>query len=51
MSIDFAAISETKKKLKGTKYVEEYIMIYSGVEQQKTANKGIALCIHKKLQN
>lgn len=33
MGIDFAAIIETKEKLKGTKYVEDYLMFYSGVVQ------------------
>ncbi|KAK4879242.1 hypothetical protein RN001_007388 [Aquatica leii] len=48
MKIDFAAIPETKKKKKGSKYVDEYMMFYSGVRQEQRASKGIALYIHKK---
>ena len=46
MQIDFAAIPETKKKTKGSKYVDEYVMLYSGVRQEQRASKGIALYIY-----
>ena len=51
MKIDFAAIPETKKKLKGSKYIEDYMMLYSGASRNERASKGIALYIHKKWED
>ena len=41
--INIAVISETKKKLKGTKMIGNYLMLYSGVSQETLAQSGIAL--------
>jgi hypothetical protein len=35
--INVAVISETKKKLKGTKMISNYSMLYSGVSQETRA--------------
>lgn len=43
--VDIAAVSDMKKKLKGSKELEDYIMYYSGVNQEKRAAAGIALFI------
>ncbi len=40
--------TETKKKLKGTQELEEYIMIHSGVPQNIRAKAGVAIIINKK---
>jgi hypothetical protein len=40
--INIAAISETKKKLKGTKMIGNYSMLYSGVSQEIGAQSGTA---------
>lgn len=47
-NINLAIITETKKKLQGTKEVGEYIMIYSGVKQQQRAAAGVAILVDKK---
>lgn len=49
--IDFAAAPETKKKLQGSKYVDDYVMLHSGVKQKERACKGIALFIAKRWEN
>jgi len=41
-------ISETKKKLKGTKMIGNYTMLYSGVPQKTRAQLGVALIIDQK---
>ena len=46
--INIAIISETKKKLKGTKEIDDWIMIYSGVTQSKRAQAGVAIYIDKR---
>ena len=46
--INVAVISETKKKLKGTKMIGNYTMLYSGVSQKTRAQPGIALIINQK---
>lgn len=51
MKIDIAAITETKKKGKGSKELNEYIMFYNGVELHKRAAAGVALLIHKSWKN
>lgn len=43
--INIAVISETKKKLKGTKMTGNYSMLYSGVVQEIRAQSGIALIV------
>jgi exonuclease III len=46
-----AAITETKKKLKGTFESQNYIIIYSGVTQNMRAQAGVMLWIHKSMKN
>lgn len=50
-SVDIAVITETKKKLKGTEELEDYLYIYSGVPQNKRASAGVAIFINKSLKN
>jgi exonuclease III len=48
---NIAVVSETKKKMKGTKEIDDYTFIYSGVEQTERARKGIAIMTDKKWKN
>ena len=41
--INIAVIFETKEKLKGTKMIGTYTMLYSGVTQETRAQSGVAL--------
>jgi len=41
-------IPETKKKLNGSQELEDYILFYSGVPTNKTADAGIAIMIKAK---
>ena len=50
-NINIAITPETKKKLNGTKEINDYVMIYSGVEQSARAAKGIAIWVDKKWKN
>lgn len=43
-----AVITETKKKLKGTKELNDYTMIYSGVPQNIRAKCGVAILVDNK---
>jgi hypothetical protein len=45
--INLAVINETKKKLKGTKETENYIMNYSGVPLNRRASCGVAMPVKK----
>jgi exonuclease III len=45
--INIAAITQTKKKRKGTKEIGDYTMIYSGVRRNRRACCGVALLIDK----
>lgn len=47
MKVDIAVITETKKKLKGSKELEDYIMLYSGVPGNKRASSGVAVLLRK----
>jgi len=49
--IDFCAISETKKKGKGTVCIDDYILAYSGKQKEERAHAGVGLLIHKKYMN
>jgi len=49
--IDFCAISETKKKGRGTASVDDYILAYSGKQKEERAHAGVGLLIHKKYMN
>jgi len=46
--INVVIISETKKKLKGTKMIDNYTMLYSGVSQKTRAQSRVALIIDHK---
>lgn len=48
--ITIAAISETKKKLRGSKYISNYIQLYSGVNREERVRSGIILMIHSSLK-
>lgn len=50
-NVDIALISETKKKLQGSKELDNYILFYSGVPQEKRAAAGTAILILKKYRN
>ena len=47
MSVDVASNHETKKKLKDSTELEEYILIYSGLAYARHAVTGVALIIKK----
>jgi hypothetical protein len=47
-NVDIAVIPETKKKLKGSQELEDYILLYSGVPRNKRAAAGIAIIIKAK---
>jgi len=49
--IDFCAISETKKKGKGTVCIDDYILAYSGEQKEERAHAGVGLLIHRKYMN
>jgi exonuclease III len=49
--INIAVINKTKKKLKGMKETENYIMIYSGVLLNRRASCGVAILVNKKWRN
>lgn len=48
--IDICAISETKKKGKGKIEYENYIFIYSGVDEPVRAKAGVGILINKELE-
>jgi exonuclease III len=49
--IHFCAISENKKKGKGTVCIDDHILAYSGKQQEERAHAGVGLLIHKKYMN
>jgi hypothetical protein len=49
--IDLCAISESKKKGRGTVCIEDYILAYSGKQKEERACAGVGLLIHKKYMN
>ena len=51
MSVDTGIIPETKKKLKGSVELEDYILLYSGVAAGRRAAAGVAVLIGKALKN
>ena len=48
-NIDIYAIQETKKKGRGQRMYDDYIVVYNGVSRDERAKKGVALAIHKKI--
>ena len=49
-NVDTAVIPETKKKLKGSHELYEYILLFSGVPTNKRAAAGIAIMIKAKFK-
>jgi len=49
-NVDIAVIPETKKKLKGSQELDDYILLYSGVPTNKRAAAGIAIMISPNLK-
>jgi hypothetical protein len=49
--IDIAVISETKKKSKGSKELENYVMIYSGVPREEWDSSGVAILVRNDWKN
>jgi hypothetical protein len=50
-SIKTAALSESKRKLKGSKETNNYIQIYSGVKATEKAHSDIMVMVHKSLKS
>jgi len=50
VNVDIAVISETKKKLKGSQELDDYILLYSGVSKNRRAAAGIAIMIKAKFK-
>jgi len=48
--VDKAVIPETKKKLKGSQELEDYVLLYSGVPTNKRAAAGVAIMIKTTLK-
>ena len=48
--IDICAISETKRKGKGSVKCEDYILIYSGKPKQERAKSGVGILLHEKYE-
>jgi len=49
-NVDIAVIPETKKKLKGSQELDDYLLLYSGVPTNKRAAAGIAIMIKAKFK-
>jgi len=49
-NVGIALIPETKKKLKGSQELDNYILFYSGVPTNKRAAAGIAIMINAKFK-
>lgn len=51
MKVGIAVLSETKKKGQGVEEINDYIHIYSGVNKEFRAKKGISIAVLKKYKN
>jgi hypothetical protein len=49
--IDIIIVTETQKKAKGTEEIDDYIFIYSGVEEEKGAAAGVGIILRKRLKS
>nr|CAH7766067.1 unnamed protein product [Callosobruchus chinensis] len=49
-NMDIVALTETKKKGKGTEEKHDYIHIYSGVPKEDRGRSGVSIAIHKKFR-
>jgi len=50
-NIKISVITESKKKLQGTKKTEHYTVNYSGVDRQTRGQSGVMIWIHKSIPN
>ena len=50
-NIKISVITESKKKLQGTKETENYTVIYSGVDRHIRGQSGVMVWIHKSILN
>jgi hypothetical protein len=50
-NIQISVITESKKKLQGTKETEHYTIIYSGVDRYTRGQSGVMIWIHKSISN
>lgn len=50
MRMDICALTETKKKGRGSERKGDYLHFYSGVEKDKRAKHGVSVAIHKRLK-
>ena len=50
-NIKISVITESKKKLQGTKETEHNTVIYSGVDRHSRGQSGVMIWIHKSLSN
>lgn len=42
---EYCCNNRNKEELKGTKYLEDYIMVYSGIDRNVRAQCGVALLV------
>jgi hypothetical protein len=49
-NIKIAATSESKKKSRGSKLINNYIQIYSGIDSNERLRAGVAFMVHKTMQ-
>ena len=50
-NIKVSVITESEKKLQGTKGTEHYTVIYSGVDRHTRGQSGVMIWIHKSISN
>ena len=50
-NIKISVITESKKKVQGTKETEHYTVIYSGVHRHVRGQSGVMIWIHKSISN
>lgn len=50
-NVDICLLTETKKKMKGTTELKDYILLYSGVAQTKRASAATAILVKKQFRN
>ena len=50
-NIKISVITESKKKLQGTKETEHYMFIYSGVDRHIRGQSGVMIWIHTSISN
>jgi hypothetical protein len=50
-NIQISVITESKKKLQGTKETEHYTVIYGGVERHTRSQSGAMIWVHRAISN